>query len=149
VRALVQRVSQATVTVDDQVVGSIGPGLLIYAGVAADDGPEHVDYIANKIRHLRIFRDADDKMNLDVVQAGGAVLVVSNFTLLADVDHGRRPAFTRAAGPQDANDLYERLCDRLRQSGLMVQKGRFGAKMSVDAANDGPINIIVDSKPAP
>lgn len=136
-------------TVDDRVIAEIGRGLLVYAGVAADDSPAQADYLARKIRYLRIFPDTNDKMNLDVHQAGGAVLVVSNFTLLADIDQGRRPAFTRAAGPQTANDLYERLCDTLRHLGLMVQTGQFGAKMSVDAANDGPINIIMDSKPSP
>lgn len=145
-RAVIQRVSRARVTVAGEVVGEITGGLLVYAGVADDDGPADSEYLANKIRHLRIFRDEADKMNLDVAQARGAVLVVSNFTLLADTHQGRRPAFTRAAGPDAAEVRYDDLCDRLRALGLNVQTGRFGAVMSVDAANDGPINILVDSK---
>lgn len=145
-RAVVQRISTGRVTVDDQVVGRIGRGLLVYLGVGEGDGTQDVDYLADKIRHLRIFKDDAEKMNLDVVQAGGAVLVVSNFTLLADVRKGRRPAFTGAAEPQMADRLYERLCEKLRTLGVAVVTGRFGAMMSVEAANDGPINILLDSK---
>jgi D-tyrosyl-tRNA(Tyr) deacylase len=136
------------VTVAGEVVGQITGGLLVYAGVADDDGPADVAYLANKIRHLRIFRDDADKMNLDVAQAQGAILVVSNFTLLADTHQGRRPAFTRAAEPDVAEASYNDLCDQLRALGVSVQTGCFGAMMSVDAANDGPINILVDSKRA-
>ena len=145
-RAVVQRISTGRVTVDDQVVGRIGRGLLVYLGVGEGDGTRDVDYLADKIRHLRIFKDDAEKMNLDVVQAGGAVLVVSNFTLLADVRKGRRPAFTGAAEPQAADRLYEQLCETLRTLGVAVVTGRFGAMMSVEAANDGPINILLDSK---
>ncbi len=145
-RAVIQRVSRARVIVAGEVVGEITGGLLVYAGVADDDGPADSEYLANKIRHLRIFWDEADKMNLDVIQARGAVLVVSNFTLLADAHQGRRPVFTRAAGPNAAEARYNDLCDRLRALGLSVQTGRFGAVMSVDAANDGQNNILVDSK---
>jgi D-tyrosyl-tRNA(Tyr) deacylase len=144
-RAVVQRVSRAKVIVGEETTGEIGPGLLVYVGIG-DDGPNDVHYLADKIRHLRIFQDEQDKMNLDVAQAGGAVLVVSNFTLLADARKGRRPAFTQAADPQSADRLYQMLCEELRAMGVPVQTGRFGALMSVDAANDGPINILLDSK---
>jgi len=147
-RAIVQRVSHAAVTVQGEVVGKIDRGLLVYAGVATGDGPEDVDYIANKVRHLRIFEDDADKMNLDVAQSGESVLVISNFTLLADARQGRRPAFTRAAEPDAADELYEQLCEKLRQLGLTVETGRFGAMMSVAAANNGPVNILLDSKRA-
>ncbi|MBN2560540.1 MAG: D-tyrosyl-tRNA(Tyr) deacylase [Phycisphaerae bacterium] len=145
-RAIVQRVGHVAVTVDGEVVGRIDRGLLVYVGVGADDGPDDVDYVAGKIRHLRIFPDDAAKMNLDVAKVGGQVLVVSNFTLQADIRQGRRPAFTQAADPAVAEELYVRLCDRLRELGLKVETGLFGAIMSVEAANDGPINILVDSK---
>ena len=145
-RAIVQRVSHAEVCVESRVVGLIDRGLLVYVGVGADDAREDVDYIADKVRHLRIFSDPDGKMNLDVSQAGGAVLIISNFTLLADVRKGRRPEFTKAADPAVACSLYDMLCETLAAAGLMVQTGQFRAMMSVVAANDGPINILLDSK---
>ncbi len=145
-RAIVQRISTGRVTVDERVVGEIDHGLLVYVGVGEGDDQQDVDYLADKIRHLRIFRDDADKMNLDVSQAGGAVLVVSNFTLLADVRKGRRPAFTGAAEPQTADRLYTQLCDKLRTLGVAVVPGQFGAMMFVEATNDGPINILLDSK---
>jgi D-tyrosyl-tRNA(Tyr) deacylase len=120
--------------------------LLVYVGVGADDAREDAHYIADKIRHLRIFSDPDGKMNLDVSQAGGAALIISNFTLLADARKGRRPEFTKAADPAAANSLYDLLCETLAESDVVVQKGRFRAMMSVVAANDGPINILLDSK---
>ncbi len=145
-RAVVQRVSRACVTVDEERVGQMDPGLLVYAGVGSDDGPQDAAYLANKIRYLRIFPDDAGKMNLDVAQIGGGVLVVPNFTLQADIRQGRRPAFTGAAEPATANGLYEHLCDALRRLGLRVETGSFGAFMSVEAVNSGPINILVDSK---
>jgi D-tyrosyl-tRNA(Tyr) deacylase len=145
-RAIVQRVSRAEVRIDGGGVGRIERGLLVYVGVADGDEPEDVDYIAEKVRHLRVFSDADGKMNLDVSQAGGAVLVVSNFTLLADARKGRRPDFTAAAAAAMAQALYDLLCERLIQLGLTVQRGRFQTMMSVEAVNDGPINILLDSK---
>lgn len=145
-RAVIQRVSRGQVEVDGQIVGRVGRGLLVYLGVGRDDGPEDLAYIARKIHAIRIFPDPSGRMNLDVVQAGGGVLVVSNFTLFADVGKGRRPAFGAAADPVLAEPMYEQLCARLRDVGLDVQTGRFGAKMSVAATNDGPINILVDSK---
>ena len=145
-RAVVQRVSRAEVTVEGEAVGRIERGLLVYVGVGADDAAEDARYLSDKIRHLRIFSDADGRMNLDVSQAGGAVLIISNFTLLADARKGRRPEFTRAAEPAAANALYELLCDEIAASGLTIARGRFRAMMSVNAANDGPINILLDSK---
>ncbi len=147
-RAVIQRVSDAEVTVAGRVVGRIGPGLLVYVGVAKGDGPEDVDRLAKKIRYLRIFRDEAGKTNLDVSQTGGSVLVVSNFTLQANVHRGRRPDFTGAAPPERAEELYEQLCEELRGLGLHVEMGSFGEMMSVTSANNGPINILVDSKQA-
>lgn len=144
-RALIQRVAGASVTIDEQVVGRIGAGLLVYLGVAEADGDADLEYIASKTRHVRVFPDDQGRMNLDVAQAGGAVLVVSNFTLLADVRKGRRPAFVRAAPPERANALYERLCERLRALGLEVRTGRFRERMRVEAINEGPVNLLVDS----
>lgn len=145
-RAVIQRVSRARVTIAGEEVGRIGPGLLAYVGVAEGDDEGDGNYVADKIRHLRVFRDSGGKMNLDVAEAGGAVLVVSNFTLLADARKGRRPAFTAAADPAIANGLYETLCDRLREAGIEVGTGRFQETMAVEAVNDGPINILVDSR---
>ena len=145
-RAVVQRISRATVTVAGEAVGRIAHGLLVYVGIGDDDGAEDVEHVANKIRYLRIFEDDDGKMNRDVVEAGGAVLIVSNFTLLGDTRKGRRPAFAAAAEPATANKLYEQLCARLRALGLDVQTGRFRERMAVESINDGPINILVDSK---
>lgn len=145
-RAVIQRVGCAQVEIEGQIVGRVEHGLLVYLGVGKDDGPDDLEFIANKIRTMRIFPDSSGKMNLDVVQAGGGVLVVSNFTLFGDVSKGRRPAFAAAADPALAEPMYQQLCNLLRNVGLDVKTGRFGAKMSVKAANDGPINILVDSK---
>ena len=145
-RAVIQRVRRAGVTVGDEVVGRIDRGLLVYLGVAEGDGEQDLKYIADKVRYIRIFRDDQGKLNRDVVQAEGAVLVVSNFTLLGDVRKGRRPAFTASAAPDAANELYERLCTHLRSFDLEVRTGRFREMMAVEAVNDGPINVLVDSK---
>ncbi len=145
-RAIVQRVSRAKVTIEAKEVARMDGGLLVYAGVGKKDGPADAEYLATKIRYLRIFPDASGKMNLDVSQTGGHVLVVSNFTLLADARQGRRPDFTAAEDPAAATQLYERMCALLREAGLTVQTGKFGAMMSVEAVNDGPINVLLDSK---
>lgn len=144
-RATVQRVSRAAVRVGGRTIGEIGPGLLVYLGVAAGDGDDDVRYLAEKIRGLRIFRDASDKMNLDVVQAGGSVLVVSAFSLLADARQGRRPGFDAAAAPELAQALYNEFCTLLAAS-VPVATGEFRAMMEVESVNDGPINILLDSK---
>lgn len=147
-RAIVQRVSSASVTVDDKVVGRIGRGLLVYLGVGQGDGADDVSYLANKVAYLRIFEDDAGKMNRDVSQIGGDVLVVSNFTLHADTRQGRRPAFTDAAPAEVANALYEDFCTALRGLGLHVETGVFRERMNVASENEGPINIIIDSKTA-
>ncbi len=145
-RAVVQRVSEASVTVDDVEVGRINRGLLVYIGVAVADDPEDADALAGKIRYLRIFPDDTGRMNLDVEQVQGSVLVVSNFTLCADTRRGRRPAFTGAAEPQVAEALVARVCERLRDGGVEVQTGRFGESMLVRSTNDGPINLTLDTR---
>ena len=147
-RAIVQRVNEASVTVDGRVVGAIGPGLLAYLGVERDDGDGDMEYIVDKIRRLRIFPDAADKMNLDVLQAGGKVLVISAFTVHADARKGRRPTFESAAAPDRARVLYELVCAALTRCGLTVERGSFGAVMAVRSVNAGPVCILLDSRRA-
>ncbi len=144
-RAVVQRVSRARVTVDDEETGAIGRGLLAYLGVGGDDGEAEAAYLADKLATLRVFEDDRGRMSLDVVAAGGAVLVVPQFTLYGDVRKGRRPDFTAAMEPVRANELYERVVALLRARGITVATGRFRAHMMVDAVNDGPVTILVDS----
>lgn len=131
---------------EGDAVGRIGRGLLVYVGVASDDGPADVEYAAEKIAGTRIFPDEAGKMNLDVRQIGGAVLVVSNFTLQADTRQGRRPSFVGAARPEQADALYRGVCDRLRAQGIEVQTGRFGAAMRVSSVGAGPVNIWIDTR---
>lgn len=145
-RAVLQRVVNASVAVDGNSVAAIGAGLLVLLGVATGDGETDVDYIARKIAELRIFADDGGRFNRSVVEAGGSALVVSQFTLLAETHHGRRPGFTHAALPEDAEPLVLRLVDLLRQRGISTQTGRFGAQMHVSLLNDGPVTIILDSK---
>ncbi len=145
-RAVVQRVDQSSVEVDDGMCGAIEGGLLVYLGVAHDDSEADVTYLVDKVRHLRIFPDEERKMNLDVGQAGGRVLVISAFTVQADARRGRRPSFESAASPDRAVVLYELFCDTLSQSGLHVERGSFGDYMSVKSVNDGPICILLDSR---
>ncbi len=147
-RAIVQRVASASVTVDEKMVGRIDRGLLVYVGVGHGDGAEDVAYLANKVAYLRIFEDDAGKMNRDVTQVGGAVLVISNFTLHADTRQGRRPAFTDAAPAEVAVALYEDFCTALRGLGLTVETGVFRERMLVASENEGPINITIDSKAA-
>lgn len=144
-RAVVQRVADAVVTVDGDVVGAIGAGLLVLVGAGHDDTEADADALASKIGGLRIFADAEGRMNRSVADVGGGVLVVSQFTLLADVRKGRRPSFTGAADPTVAEPLVERFVDVLRSGGLTVETGRFGAMMSVSLTNDGPVTIVVDT----
>lgn len=145
-RAVVQRVSRARVMVEDEEVGAIGEGLLVYAAAAPDDGAEDVRYIAEKVGQMRIFPDAGYKMNLSVLDAGGAVVVVSAFTVQADARRGRRPSFDTSAPGEAAEPLIERLVAGLKAMGLEVATGRFGAKMRVESANEGPICVLLDSK---
>jgi D-tyrosyl-tRNA(Tyr) deacylase len=145
-RAVVQRVSRAAVTVAGRVAGRIERGLLVLVGVANDDGPTDVQYIAGKIRDLRIFPDDADRMNRSVLEAGGRVLLVSQFTLLGDARKGRRPSFDGAAPPGLAQALYEDVARELRASGVAVETGVFQAHMEVELVNDGPVTILLDSK---
>jgi D-tyrosyl-tRNA(Tyr) deacylase len=144
-RAVVQRVARARVTVDGEATGEIGPGLLLYLGIAPDDGPAEVDWLASKVAALRIFPDEAGRFDRSVRDAGGAVLVVSQFTLYADTRRGRRPAFTDAAPPEVAEPLVDGVIEALRGLGLRVEGGRFGAHMLVESVNDGPVTIILDS----
>jgi D-aminoacyl-tRNA deacylase len=145
-RAVVQRVTSARVTVDDRVTGEIGAGLLVLVGVEHGDGPADVQYISSKIRDLRIFPDDAGKMNLSVLDRRGSVLVVSQFTLAGDARNGRRPSFASAAAPQIAKDLYEDVVRELSASGLTVATGEFQAMMQVALVNDGPVTILLDSR---
>ena len=144
-RVVLQRVSRAAVRVDGEVVGQIGPGLLALVGVAANDDPETVDKVAAKVAGLRIFADADGRFNESVAEIGGAVLVVSQFTLISDVRKGRRPSFTGAARPEQAEPLVERFAAQLTAAGVPVAGGRFGAMMEVELINDGPFTVVIDS----
>jgi D-tyrosyl-tRNA(Tyr) deacylase len=145
-RAVVQRVTSARVTVGERVTGEIGVGLLVLLGAEQNDGPADVQYITAKIRDLRIFSDEAGKMNLSVLDRQGAVLVVSQFTLSGDARNGRRPSFATAAPPQIARALYEDVVRELKASGLRVETGEFQAMMQVALVNDGPVTILLDSR---
>lgn len=145
-RAVVQRVSRAQVTVGSQVVGRIESGLLVLLGVAGTDNEADADYLAEKIVGLRIFEDDGGKMNRAVGEVGGAVLVVSQFTLHGDVRRGKRPSFDAAARPEQARRLYEYFAERIRAAGLQCETGRFQAMMQVELLNDGPVTILLDSE---
>lgn len=144
-RAVVQRVKEASVTVDGAVVGRIGPGLLVLLGVGQGDAPPDVEYIADKIAQLRIFEDEAGQMNRSVLDVGGAVLVVSQFTLYGDSRNGRRPGFSSAARPEEANALYEDVVARIRSTGLTVATGVFRTMMDVALVNHGPVTLLLDS----
>ncbi len=144
-RVVIQRVTSARVRVGEQTTGEIGPGLVVLLGVSREDGPSDVEYIAGKVRDLRIFEDDEGKMNRSVVEAGGAILVVSQFTLHGDVRKGRRPSFDRAAPPDLARQMYEQVVRVLREHGLTVETGVFQAHMQVELVNDGPVTILLDS----
>jgi D-aminoacyl-tRNA deacylase len=144
-RAVVQRVSKASVLVAGEVVGAIGPGLAVLVGVKQEDTEADARYLAEKTAHLRVFGDADGRMNLSLIEQGGEVLVVSQFTLYGDARRGRRPSYAEAAAPEIAEALYLRYSDLLRELGLSVQMGRFGAMMTVRMVGDGPVTILLDS----
>jgi D-tyrosyl-tRNA(Tyr) deacylase len=145
-RAVVQRVTRAHVAVDARIAGEIRAGLLILLGVARTDNPESASYLAEKIANLRIFPDAAGKMNLSLLDVKGAVLVVSQFTLYGDTRGGRRPSYVQAAGPEQANPLYEEFIRSLRALGVPVETGVFQAHMEVELVNDGPVTILLDSE---
>jgi D-tyrosyl-tRNA(Tyr) deacylase len=145
-RAIIQRVSEARVRIDAEVVGEIGRGLLVLLGVAKSDTPEQARWLADKIVFLRIFSDDEGKMNRDVAEIGGAILVVSQFTLYGDCSKGRRPSFIDAAPPEMAIPLYEAFINAVKAHGIPTQTGRFGAMMQVELINDGPVTLIIDAK---
>jgi D-aminoacyl-tRNA deacylase len=147
-RAVVQRVSRAKVTVAGQITGEIGPGLLVLLGVGEQDTEASAEYLADKVAGLRIFEDDARKMNRSVADMGGAVLVVSQFTLYGDVRKGRRPSFDDAAPPQKACELYEHFVERIRAAGLRCETGRFQEMMEVELVNEGPVTILLDSQKA-
>jgi D-aminoacyl-tRNA deacylase len=145
-RAVVQRVSRASVRVDGKLVGEIGRGLLVLLGVAEGDADADAAYLAEKISGLRIFQDEAGKMNLGVMEVGGTVLVVSQFTLFGDVRWGKRPSFDAAARPEQARAMYEHFVERVRAFGLRCETGRFQEMMEVELVNSGPVTILLDSK---
>jgi D-aminoacyl-tRNA deacylase len=144
-RAVVQRVSAAQVLVDGETVGEIGRGLCVLLGVAGDDKEEVAERLAGKVARLRIFENEEGKFDRSVVDVHGGALVVSQFTLIADTAKGNRPSFTGAASPEQAERLYEGFCESLRGHGIDVAQGRFGARMVVELANDGPVTIVLDA----
>jgi len=145
-RAVLQRVSKAEVSVEGRVIGSIAHGFMVLLGVAKDDTEKDAAYIADKTLGLRVFADEAGKMNLALKQVGGELLVISQFTLLADTESGRRPSFIRAAAPDEAKRLYEHFLSLVRNGGVKVETGEFGAMMAVSLVNDGPVTIILDSR---
>lgn len=145
-KLLLQRVTEAAVTVEGDVIGAIGPGMLVLVCAEPDDDQATVDFLARKLAALRIFRDDEGKMNRSVQDIGGSVLAVSQFTLAARWRKGNRPGFTDAAGPEAGERLFEAFCTALRGEGLTVETGRFGAEMRVSLVNDGPVTIWIDSK---
>ncbi len=145
-RACVQRVARASVTVDNVIVGEIGHGLLVLLGVGHADDEQDVKFMSDKISQLRIFEDDEGKMNRSLVQTGGAMLCVSQFTLMGDCRKGRRPSFVAAADPDRANQLYELFVSAVTQHGIQVATGRFQTTMKVELVNDGPVTMLIDSK---
>jgi D-aminoacyl-tRNA deacylase len=144
VRVVVQRVSRAAVRVDGETVGTIGRGFVVLAGFAPGDGDPALAWMADKLAGLRVFGDAEGKMNLGLAEAGGAMLVVSQFTLYGDASKGRRPSFVGAAPPEQAEALYQRFLALLRERGVRVETGRFGAMMDVELVNDGPVTLLLE-----
>ena len=145
-RCVVQKVTRASVHVEGELVGAIKNGYMVLVGAEEGDTDQDVIYCADKISGLRVFEDADDKMNLSLQDVGGEVLLVSQFTLLGDARHGRRPSFIRAARPEQAEPLFEQLCRRIADKGIHVETGRFRTHMEVSLVNDGPVTILLDSK---
>jgi D-aminoacyl-tRNA deacylase len=144
VKAVVQRVAEARVRVEGQIVGEIGPGLCVLLGVASGNEPADAERLAGKVARLRIFENEEGKFDRSVLDVGGALLVVSQFTLIADTEKGNRPSFTEAAPPEEAERLYEVFCSALRDLGVRVDTGVFGTRMLVELVNDGPVTIVLD-----
>ena len=144
-RCVIQRVTRASVTVGDELVGQIGRGYMILIGVSAEDTDKDLRYMAEKVPNLRIFEDVAGKMNLSIKDVGGEILAVSQFTLYGDARGGRRPSFSTAARPEQANALYEQLVEAWRAQGIHVETGRFRAEMQVSLINDGPVTMLMDS----
>lgn len=145
-RAVVQRVTDASVSVDGMVCGSVGKGLCVLLGVETDDGDKDLEYIIDKVAGLRVFDDEKGVMNLSILDIGGEILSISQFTLLGDVRHGKRPSWIRAERPEKANEMYMRFNEGLRAKGIHVEEGVFQAEMLVEIHNDGPVTILLDSK---
>ena len=145
-KAVIQRVSSASVTVDGKGVGSINRGLLVFLGVSQEDTSIDLEYLVKKTVGLRIFKDEHANMNLSIEDVGGEALVVSQFTLCADMNKGRRPSFINAAPPEMADNMYQQFCKQLRKENISVQTGQFGAMMKVKLVNDGPVTIVLDSR---
>ena len=143
-KLLIQRVKNANVEVDKKSVGKINKGLLVFIGVKDTDTKENATYLAKKVSNLRIFKDENGKMNLNIKDVNGKLLIVSQFTLYADCEHGNRPSFTQAAKGDKANQLYEYFCEECKKQNIEVQKGIFGADMKVSLLNDGPVTIIIE-----
>jgi D-tyrosyl-tRNA(Tyr) deacylase len=145
-RAVIQRVKNASVSVAQNIISEINSGLLVFLGVEQSDTEADCSYMAEKIANLRIFEDADGKMNLSVMDIRGSILIVSQFTLLGDVRRGRRPSFTSAMEPDQARILYERCAGKITEYGILVRKGSFREMMQIELCNDGPVTILIDSK---
>lgn len=145
-KAVIQRVTHGSVSIDDKIIGKIGLGFVILLGVTHDDATEDADYLAEKIVNLRVFEDGDGKMNRSLADVGGSILVISQFTLFANTRKGRRPSFIDAARPEIAIPLYEYFMEKSRSVGIPVECGEFGAMMAVKIHNDGPVTIIIDSR---
>lgn len=145
-KAVIQRANEASVTVNGEVIGAIDRGFVVLLGVTHDDTTEDIQYLVNKITHLRVFEDEEEKMNLSLKDTGGSVLSISQFTLYADTRKGRRPSFVRAAKPDVASELYDQFNMALRAEGIHVETGKFGAMMDVRFTNAGPVTLVIDSK---
>ena len=145
-KAVIQRVKSASVSVDDKIIGEIATGFLILLGVEQSDTQDDLDYLVKKTIGLRIFKDDNKNLNLSIKDVGGEALVVSQFTLCADTSRGRRPSFIKAANPEEADSMYQQFCEQLTMNNLSVQTGKFGAMMDVSLVNDGPVTIILDSR---
>ena len=145
-KAVIQRVKSASVSVDDKIIGEIATGFLILLGVEQSDTQDDLNYLVKKTIGLRIFKDDNKNMNLSIKDVGGEALVVSQFTLCADTSRGRRPSFIKVANPEEADSMYQQFCEQLTMNNLPVQTGKFGAMMDVSLVNDGPVTIILDSR---